>query len=123
MDEESDMTMPLKIDARTEGDDTAVLSLAGEVDVANAGQVRDSALKLMSTGIKHLVVDLKATEYMDSTGLGTLVGLLKRMKESGGDVVIAVARPRVKRLFEITGLIQVFRIYDDVAAALKEVRG
>jgi len=117
------MAMPLKIDARTEGEETAVLSLTGEVDVANAGQVRNSALKLMSTGIKHLVVDLNATEYMDSTGLGTLVGLLKRMKESGGEVVIAVAQPRVKRLFEITGLTQVFRIYDDVDAALKEVRG
>jgi len=117
------MAMPLKIDARTEGEATAVLSLAGEVDVANAGQVRDAALTLMSGGTKHLVVDLNATEYMDSTGLGTLVGLLKRMKESGGDVVIAVARPRVRRLFEITGLTQVFRIYDDVAAALKEERG
>jgi len=117
------MAMPLKIDARTEGEATAVLSLAGEVDVANAGQVRDAALTLMSGGTKHLVVDLNATEYMDSTGLGTLVGLLKRMKESGGDVVIAVARPRVRRLFEITGLTQVFRIYDDAAAALKEVRG
>ncbi|HUU54006.1 MAG TPA: STAS domain-containing protein [Armatimonadota bacterium] len=117
------MTTPLKIDARAEGKETAVLSLAGEVDVANAAQVRDSALKLISSGVKRLVVDLNATEYMDSTGLGMLVGLLKRMRESGGDVLIAVARPRVKRLFEITGLIQVFRIYDDAAAALKEVRG
>ena len=40
-----------------------------------------------------------------------------------GDVVIALARPRVRRLFEITGLTQVFRIFDDVASALKEVRG
>jgi len=117
------MTTPLKIDAHTEDDDTAVLCLAGEVDVANAGHVRDAALKLMSDSVKHLIVDLNATEYMDSTGLGTLVGLLKRMKESGGEVLIAAAQPRVKRLFEITGLNQVFRIYEDVAAALKEVRG
>lgn len=117
------MERPLKIDAQREGNETAVLSLAGEVDVANAGQVRDAALTLVTTGTKNLIVDLNATEYMDSTGLGTLVGLLKRMRESGGDVVIAVTRPRVKRLFEITGLTQVFRIYDDAAAALKEVRG
>ncbi len=117
------MSTPLKIDARTEGEDTAVLSLTGEVDVANAGRVRDSGLKLISNRIKRLIVDLNPTEYMDSTGLGTLVGLLKRMRESGGEVIIAVSQPRVKRLFEITGLTQVFRIYDDVAAALKEVRG
>ena len=117
------MATPLKIDARTEGPDTAVISLTGEVDVANAAQVRDSALMLVDSGAKNLVVDLNSTEYMDSTGLGMLVGLLKRTKEIGGDVVIAAAQPRVKRLFEITGLTQVFRIYDEVAAALKEVRG
>ncbi len=117
------MSTPLKIDARTEGEGTAVLSLTGEVDVANAGRVRDSGLKLISDGVKRLIIDLNQTEYMDSTGLGTLVGLLKRMRETGGEVMVAVSQPRVKRLFEITGLTQVFRIYDDVAAALKEVRG
>lgn len=117
------MTTPLKIDARTENSKTAVLSLVGEVDVANAGLVRESGLKLISDGARNLVMDLAGTEYMDSTGLGMLVGLLKRLKESGGEVLIAAAQPRVKRLFEITGLIQVFKIFDDVAAALKEVRG
>jgi len=117
------MTTPLKIGARTEGDAIAVLSLTGEVDVANAAQVRDAALKLVGDGAKRLIVDLTGTEYMDSTALGTLVGLLKRLKESGGEVIIAAAQPRVKRLFDITGLAQVFRIYEDVSAALKEVRG
>jgi len=117
------MTTPIKIAARSEDSETAVLSLAGEVDVANAGQVRDAALKLIAGGTKHLVVDLTSTDYMDSTALGTLVGLHKRLRESGGEVTIAGAQPRVKRLFDITGLTQVFRLYDDVSAALKEVRG
>ncbi len=117
------MTTPLKIASRTEGKDTAILSLAGEVDVASAGRVRDSGLKLISDGVKYLIVDLSPTEFMDSTGLGTLVGLHKRIRESGGEVIVAVSQPRVKRLFEITGLTQVFRMFDDVAAALKEVRG
>ena len=116
------MSTPLKIGARTEGEDAAVLSLTGEVDVANAGNVRDAALKLFEGGRTHLIVDLGGVEYMDSTGLGMLVGLLKRLKESQGDVVIAAPQPRVKRLFDITGLARVFRIYDDVSAALKEVR-
>jgi anti-sigma B factor antagonist len=117
------MATSLKIDARTEGPEIAVLCLAGEVDVANAAQVKESALKLIANGPKCLIVDLNATEYMDSTGLGTLVGLHKRMKEADGEVVIAVSQPRVKRLFVITGLTKVFRIYDDAATALKEVRG
>ncbi len=117
------MTTPLRIGGRTEGEDVAVISLAGEVDVANASQVRDAALKLVEGGQKNLVVDMAATEFIDSTGLGMLVGLLTRQKEKGGDVLIAGAQPRVKRLFDITGLAQVFRIHEDVPAALKEVRG
>jgi anti-sigma B factor antagonist len=115
------MVTPLKIGARTEVD-AAVLSLAGEVDVANAAQVRDAALKLVEGGPKHLVVDLGGVEYMDSTGLGMLVGLRKRLNEQGGDVVIAAAQPRVAKLFVMTGLAQVFQIYEDVPAALKARR-
>lgn len=117
------MSTELKIDSRTEGEDTAVLSLTGEVDVANASQVRDAGLSLISRGVKRLVVDLERTEYMDSTGLGTLVGLLKRLKESGGAIAIAAAQSRVERLFVITGLDRIFSLCGDVEAALKEVRG
>jgi anti-sigma B factor antagonist len=117
------MATSLRIGARTEGSDIAILSLTGEVEVANAAQVRDAALKLVSGGSKYLVVDLSGVEYMDSTGLGTLVGLHKRLRESGGQVLIAGAQPRVKRIFDITGLTQVFRMHEDVSAALKEVRG
>jgi len=116
------MSVQLKIDTRLEGTETAVISLAGEVDVANAGQVKDAAARLISDGAKTLVVDLSGTEYMDSSGLGTLVGLLKRVREAGGEMPIAGAQPRVKRVFEVTGLTRVFGIYDDVEAALEEVR-
>jgi anti-sigma B factor antagonist len=117
------MATSLRIGARTEGNDIAILSLTGEVEVANASQVRDAALKLVSGGRKYLVVDLSGAEYMDSTGLGTLVGLHKRLRESGGQVLIAGALPRVRKIFDITGLTQVFRMHEDVSAALKEVRG
>jgi anti-sigma B factor antagonist len=116
------MTTPLKIDSRTEAGDAAVLRLAGEVDVANVAQVREAALKLLAAGVKQLVVDLSATEYLDSSGLGILVGLLKRLKEIGGDMAIAGPQPRVKRLFEITGLSRVFALHNDVAAALLALR-
>ncbi len=115
------MSVQLKISTRFEGEDTAVIAVTGEMDVANAGQVKQAALKLISDGVRRLVIDLQGTEYMDSSGLGTLVGLLKRIKEAGGEMPIAAAQPRVKRLFEITGLTQVFQLYDDVRTALEEV--
>jgi len=116
------MSAQLKIDSRVEGEGLAVLALTGEVDVANATQVREAGLKLISDGVKHLVVDLSQTEYIDTSGLGTLVGLQKRIRESGGELLLAALQPRVRRPFEITGLTNVFRLYDDVGSALEELR-
>ena len=101
------MASPLRIESRKTDPDRAVLSLQGEVDVANGHQVREAALSLFGGGVKTLVVDLTGTEYLDSAGLGVLVGLLKRAKESDLRMVIAGARPQVRRLFEITKLNQI----------------
>jgi len=114
------MTTQLKIESHMEGQYAAVLSLSGEVDVANVARVREAALKLLERQIKRLIVDLSNVEYMDSSGLGALVALLKRVRESGGQMPLAGAKPRVRRLFEITGLDQIFSLHEDVPAALKE---
>ncbi len=119
--EVTDMATPLQIDSRVEGEGSAVLALNGEVDVSNTAQVRDAGVKLLTDGATRLVVDLSRTEYMDSAGLGTLVGMLKRVKEAGGAMAIAGPQPRVRRLFEITGLDQIFSICEDLDTAMKEV--
>ncbi len=116
------MSTPLTIEARRESDEAGVLTLSGEVDVSNVAEVREAALKLVSDDTKRLIVDLSGVTYIDSSGLGMLVGVLKRLRESGGGLAIAGATARVRRLFEITGLEQIFSLYDDMAAALKEVR-
>lgn len=115
------MATLLKIASSLQDEGSAVLALTGEVDVSNTPQVREAGLKLLADGAKKLVVDLSATDYMDSAGLGTLVGLLKRLKEAGGAMAIAGPQPRVNRLFQITGLNQIFSIYEDVGTAIKEV--
>lgn len=115
------MDTQLEIASRMVGAETGVLSLSGEVDVSNVQQVREAALKLLERGAKNLVFDLAATEYMDSSALGALVGLLKKLKELGGTLAIAAAQPPVERLFVITGLNQVFPLCDAVEGALKEV--
>ncbi len=120
-DTESTMANALQIESRREGADSGVLSLRGEVDVANSQQVRDAALALIGTGIKRLVIDLSSTDYLDSAGLGILVGLLKRARESDLTLVVAGAQPRVQRLFDITKLNQVFTMRQDVTSALQEV--
>lgn len=117
------MAAPLRIESRMEGEETGLVVLVGEVDVANAPEVREAALGLMAKGARRFVADLSGITYMDSSGLGTLVGLLKRLREWGGKMAIAGAQPQVKRLFDITGLDEIFVMCDDAAGALKEVEG
>lgn len=111
----------LQISSRREGNDSAVLSLQGEVDVSNSELVKNAAVSLLADDIKRLVVDLSGTEYLDSAGLGILVGLLKRASESEQTLIISGARPQVKRVFEITKLNRIFTMRADLASALQEV--
>jgi anti-sigma B factor antagonist len=108
--------MDLGIDVTDRGD-WAVLAVRGEIDVATAPQLREQLLELVSAGHKQIVVDLAGVDFLDSTGLGVLVGGLKRVRSNDGELALACPQPRVLRVFEITGLTQVFPIHDDLDAA------
>jgi len=71
-------------------------------------------------GNHKLVVDLSRVEFIDSTGLGALIGAQRRAKEFDGDVRLVVKEGQILRLLRITGLLKVFGVYADVAAAIAE---
>ncbi|CAN5221533.1 hypothetical protein BH18ACT4_BH18ACT4_06720 [soil metagenome] len=96
----------------------AVLAVHGEVDVATAPRLREQVLALVADGYEHIVIDLEGVEFLDSTGLGVLVGALKRVRTHGGELSLVCTRPRVLKVFEITGLTRVFAIHGSVASAV-----
>ena len=69
--------------------------------------------------VKNYVIDLKQVDFMDSAGLGTLIAVLKRITERGGDMKIACLQKKPRMVFEITRAYKVFEIYDTVDEALK----
>ena len=69
--------------------------------------------------INNVVVDLGGVKFMDSSGLGSLMGLLKCVSERGGDMKIARLQKKVRMVFEITRAYEVFDIFDSVEEALK----
>lgn len=95
-----------------------VVRVAGEIDVASADRLRERVAELLSAGRVDLVVDLTAVTFMDSTGLGLLVGVLKRVRLAGGRLDLVVDSERLLKVFRITGLTQVFTIHDTLDAAL-----
>jgi anti-sigma B factor antagonist len=95
----------------------AVLAVRGEVDVYTAPRLRERLIELVSQGSHQVVVDLEGVDFLDSTGLGVLVGGLKRLRSHDGDMILVCTQPRILKVFEITGLTKVFSIHDSVESA------
>jgi anti-sigma B factor antagonist len=94
-----------------------VLEVSGEIDVYTAPQLRERLIALVEDGARQVVVDLSRVEFLDSTGLGVLVGALKRLRGVNGDLALVCAQERLLKIFRITGLDRVFTIRDSVDAA------
>jgi len=97
--------------------DRIVLEVGGEVDVYTAPKLRERLIELSEAGALHVIVDLGKVEFLDSTGLGVLIGARKRLRGAGGSLVLVCSRDPLLKLFHVTALDKVFTIVDSVAAA------
>ena len=91
-------------------DNHVVVNLSGSIYVEEAAQIRESLIGYIEKGHKTFVVDLGNVDYIDSSGLGTLVAIQKRALQNGGSVIIKNLKGLVKDLFELTRLTKVFEI-------------
>jgi anti-sigma B factor antagonist len=97
-----------------ERDGVTVIAARGDLDLATAPRLRDAAVSRLMAGDKALVLDLSDLEFLDSTGLGTLVAILKRARSLGADLSLVIGRERVLKVFELTGLTSAFTIRSSV---------
>jgi anti-sigma B factor antagonist len=103
--------MRLRCGTRTSPDGhITVLSAEGEVDVATAPVLR-KALEGLGPDSQTLVIDLAGVTFLDSTGLGVLIGARRRLVPSGVRLLVINAIPTVWRVFKITGLIEPLRVH------------
>jgi anti-sigma B factor antagonist len=99
-------------------DGATVVGVVGEVDVATAPTLRDRLDTVVTTGDGAVVVDLAGVTFIDSTGLGVLIGARKRCADEGRQLRIVVGEPRILKVFEITGLTELFSIHPSLDLAL-----
>ena len=107
----ADRGSELTIAVSKEGNDTAV-SLAGELDISTAAQLRACLVDLIGGPQTRLVVDMSRLLFVDSTGLGTLVGALKRVRTEGGEMVLRAPPESIRRKIDIAGLSRVLPIVE-----------
>jgi anti-sigma B factor antagonist len=102
----------------TAGGDCAILQITGEIDVYTAPKLREGVIGLLDQNTVHVIADMRHVEFLDSTGLGALVGSLKRLRMREGSLRLVIDSDRLLRIFRITGLLQVFSIHPSVPEAI-----
>ncbi len=109
--------MDVSVTSRESGDRT-VVEVRGEIDVYTAPVLREELTSLVDRQRTNLVVDLTQVSFMDSTGLGVLVGGLKKVRTLGGDLSLVIDQETILKVFRITALTQVFSIHSTLEDAL-----
>jgi anti-anti-sigma factor len=100
---------PLAIDIERDGD-TATVRIDGEVEFATAPRLRSIILELAHEGARPVILDLAHVTFLDSAGISLLIQAKKRLAASGSDLVLKAPLANVRRVLEISGVIELFRV-------------
>ncbi len=103
---------------KTDSGKTSVLALAGKLDLANAAKLKDAVKELLEQEKNQIHLNMKDVDFINSSGLGALVSLMKEIRVHKGRMTLSDLAPYVNEIFEITQLSHVFEIYKSCDEAL-----
>ena len=93
-----------------------VLSVGGDLDVVGAPDLRQAVVTAVADGSRLLALDLSDLDFVDSFGIGAVVGALKRLRQRGGDLALVCPSPRIRRVFEICDLDRILALHDSIGS-------
>lgn len=102
--------------------DICVLEIDGEIDAEHAAQLKRAIAKSREEKALHFVLDLSDVSFIDSTGLGVLISLMRHLKENHGELRLVGLQDEVRAIFEITRLFRVFDVAASVEAAVQGIQ-
>ena len=97
-----------------------IVRVEGELDMHVADKFRqivDNALE--TSGVKHILFNFEAVKFIDSSGLGVILGRYKKINAASGKVLVAHIQPQVMQIFELSGLLKIIKFYNTEAEALE----
>jgi anti-sigma B factor antagonist len=115
--------MEFNLNTRSAEENLAVVDLQGEVDAFTAPKLKQEIINQIERGVSHIAINLANVNYLDSTGLGVLIGGLKRTRDKNGELVLICPNVRIMRIFDITGLSRIFEMYQTEEEALERLKG
>ncbi|WP_318508515.1 anti-sigma F factor antagonist [Bacillus sp. T3] len=102
--------------------DVLCIRLDGELDHHSAEELRELASKAIEEkDIRHIVLNLEQLTFMDSSGLGVILGRYKQIKQLHGEMVVCAISPSIKRLFDMSGLFKIIRLEQTEEFALQRL--
>lgn len=110
----------IEFEVQTRDDGIGVVTPQGRLNMVSARRLKEVLSELVEKGTTRIVVDMGETTFLDSSGLGALVGGLKSARQAGGDLRIARVSPAVMTVFELTNLDRVLRARDSVDGAFDD---
>ena len=97
-----------------------IVRVEGELDMHVANKFREIVDKALETsGVKHILFNFEAVDFIDSSGLGVILGRYKKINAAGGKVLVAHLQPQVIQIFELSGLLKIIKFYNTEAEALE----
>ncbi|MBS4215790.1 MULTISPECIES: anti-sigma F factor antagonist [Neobacillus] len=113
--------MSLNIDLETKHD-VLLIRLSGELDHHTADELREKASsEIENNGIRHIVLNLAQLTFMDSSGLGVILGRYKQIKQVHGEMVVCAISPAIQRLFDMSGMFKIIKMEPTEEFALQRL--
>lgn len=103
-------------------DATLVVTLVGELDHHSSESVRIKIdNKIEELGSQNIIFDFNGVNFMDSSGIGVVMGRFKKLSTTGGKACVINLKPQIKRVFELSGLFKIIPEYEDIKIAVSNL--
>ncbi|MGM0369705.1 MAG: STAS domain-containing protein [Bacillota bacterium] len=99
-----------------------IVDLTGEFDLHTAGYFKEKIENYLDSEVNNLILNLQTIDFIDSSGIGAILSIYKKIEQRGGKMAIINISPTLKRVFEISGVLNVIDVYDNRREAVKNIQ-